>query len=80
MLIHSNTFKSLNMEDITDADYKRAKRSWKEYRIKILFEYYDLYIQSDKFLLADVFENLRNKCIEIYEIDLPHFLSIPGLA
>ena len=31
-------------------------------------------------LLADVFENFRNKYIEIYELDLAHFLSAPGLA
>ena len=31
-------------------------------------------------MLADVFENFRNKCIEIYELDPAHFLSAPGLA
>ena len=31
-------------------------------------------------LLADVFENFKNKCIEIYELDPAHFLSAPGLA
>ena len=31
-------------------------------------------------MLADVFENFRNKCIEIYELDPGHFLSAPGLA
>ena len=31
-------------------------------------------------LLADVFENFRDKCIEIYELDPAHLLSAPGLA
>ena len=31
-------------------------------------------------MLADVFENFRNKCIKIYELDPAHFLSAPGLA
>ena len=31
-------------------------------------------------MLADVFENFRNKCIEIYELDPAHFLSALGLA
>ena len=39
-----------------------------------------MYVQCDTFLLADVFENFRNKCIEIYELDSAHFLSAPGLA
>ena len=31
-------------------------------------------------MLADVFKNFKNKCIEIYELDPAHFLSAPGLA
>ena len=30
--------------------------------------------------LADVFENFRDKCIEIYPLDPAYFLSAPGLA
>ena len=39
-----------------------------------------MYVQSNILLLADVFENFRNKCIEIYELDPAHILSAPGLA
>ena len=31
-------------------------------------------------LLTDVFENFRNMCLEIYELDPAKFLSVPGLA
>ena len=31
-------------------------------------------------LFADVFENFRNMCIKVYELDPAHFLSAPGLA
>ena len=37
-------------------------------------------MQSDTLLLADVFENFRNTCLEVYELDPAHFLSLPGLA
>ena len=47
---------------------------------KNLGDYHDLYVQSDILLLADVFENFRNKCIEIYELNHTHFLSAPGLV
>ena len=40
----------------------------------------DLYVQSDTLLLADVFENFRNTCIKVYELDPAHFLSLPGLT
>ena len=39
-----------------------------------------MYVQSDTLLLTDVFENFRNKCIEIYELEPAHFLSAPELA
>ena len=42
--------------------------------------YLDLYVQSDTLLLSDVFENFKNKCIDVYELDPAHFLSAPGLA
>ena len=29
-----------------------------------------MHVQSDTFLLADVFQNFRNKCIEIFELDM----------
>ena len=53
---------------------------FKELKLKNLGDYHDLYVQSDTLLLADVFENFRNKCIEIHELDPAHFLSAPGLA
>ena len=39
-----------------------------------------MYVQSDTLLLADLFENFRNMCIDIYELDTTKFLSAPGLA
>ena len=41
---------------------------------------HDLYVKSGTQLLEDVFENFRNKCLEIYELDPIHFVSAPGLA
>ena len=75
------TFQSeLNLEDITNEDYAHGQKVWKESEIKNFGAYHDLYVQSDTLLLADVFENCRNKCIEIYKLDPAHFLSAPGLA
>ena len=68
------------MENITDTDYTHAKTVFKDFEIKNLGEYHDLYVQSNTLLLADVFENFRNMCLEIYELDPAKFLSAPGLA
>ena len=39
-----------------------------------------LYVQSDTLLLADVYQNIRTMCGDIYGLDPVHFLSVPGLA
>ena len=70
----------LNMENITDAYYVYVKRVCKDFEIKSLGEYHDLFVKSDTILLSDIFENFRNMCIKICELDPAKFLSAPGLA
>ena len=52
------------MEEITDADYIRGKRVCKDFEIKSLGEYHDLYLKSNTLLLTDVFENFRKICLK----------------
>ena len=68
------------MEDITDVGYTHGKRVCKDFEIKNLGEYYDLYVQSNTLSLADVFENFRNMCLKIYELYPAKFLSALGLT
>ena len=70
----------LNKENITDEDYLHGQKVWNTFKIKNIGEYHDLYVQSDTSILADVFENFRDKCMENYELDPAHFLSTPGLT
>ena len=70
-------YSHLNMEDITDSDYAHTKRVLK---INNLGKHNCLYVESDTLLLADVFENFRNICLNIYELDPEKFLSATGLA
>ena len=70
----SDFYSSFNMEEITGVDYRHARKVFDK------FEYHDLYVQSDTLLLADIFENFRNKCLRVYELDPVYFLSAPGLA
>ena len=68
------------MEDIEDIDYRHGNNVFNNFKLNNLGDYHDLYVQSDTLLLADVFENFRDMCIKVYELDPAHFLSLPGLA
>ena len=70
----------LYLEDITDEDYIHAQKVFEELNIKNLGKYNDLYVQSGTLIFADVFENFRNMCYNIYELDLAYFLSASELA
>ena len=73
-------YSNLNMENIDNIDYRHGNNVFNEFELNNFGEYHDLYVQSDTLLLADVFENFRNKCLEVYELDPAHFLSLPGLT
>ena len=59
-------YNKLNLEDITDKDYEHAQNVFKELKLKNFSNYHDLYVQSNTLLLADVFENFRNKSVLKY--------------
>ena len=62
------------MENITDADYMHEKKVCKDFEIKNLGEYHDLYVQSDTLLLANVFENIKIRELKYMNSTLLVFL------
>ena len=68
------------MAGVREEDYKHARRVWKEFGLKDLGEYHDLYLKTDVILLANVFEEFRKVCLKNYELDPVHFYTAPGLA
>ena len=54
-------YSELNLNNTTDKDYEHVKKVWEAFGIKNLRQYHYLYVQCDTLLLADVFENFRNK-------------------
>ena len=50
-------YSSLNMENITDVDYRHGKKVLKECKTKNLGDYHDLYVQTETLLLADAFDD-----------------------
>ena len=60
-------YSHLNMEDVTDADYKHAV--CKDFEINDFGKYHNLHLKSNTLLLAfiglwiEVFENIRKMCL-----------------
>ena len=73
-------YSHLNMESIDDIDYRHGNNVFKSFKLENLGDYHNLYVKSDTLLLTHVFENFRNMCIKVYELDPAHFESLPGLA
>lgn len=73
-------YNRLNDSHVSDEDYDFAKSVWKEFNIKSIGEYADLYLKTDIILLADVFENFREQCILIYNLDPAHYYTVPGYS
>ena len=72
----SDFYSHLNMEGIADVDYPYTKSVCKDFEIKNLGKYHDLYAQSNTLLLADVFENFWDMCLEIYEFHSAKFFQL----
>ena len=73
-------YSRLTGEGISNEDYERAKKVWEVFDMKTLQDYHDLYNKTDVLLLADVFENFRNICLDNYKLDPAHYFTAPGLA
>ena len=73
-------YSNLNMSNVSEADYEHAQRVWKEFRIRNLGEYHDLYLKTNVILQANVFEAFRDTCLEHYSLNPAHFYTSPGLT
>ena len=73
-------YNSLNMSGDSEEDYRHAQRIWKEFKIKNLGEYHDLYLRTDVVLLENVFETFRETALNHYGLDPAHFFTLPGFA
>ena len=73
-------YSNLNIKEITYADYIHERKVCKDFEIKDVAEYHDLYLKSDALILADVSGNFIKMCLKIYQLDSAKFLSAPRLA
>ena len=73
-------YSKLNMAGVREEDNEHTNRTWKEFGLKDLGEYHDLYLKTDVILLANISEAFRKVCLKNYGLDPAHFYTAPRLA
>ena len=71
-------YSHLNMEDVTGAEHTQAQRVCKDFGIKNIEEYHDLYVHSNALVLADAVENVKIcvlKCMSLTSQNLFQLLD-----
>ena len=76
----SKFYSKLSESHISADAHKHGQAVWKAFECKHLGDYHDLYMKTDVLLLADVFENFRQICMESYELDPAHYFTTPNFA
>lgn len=61
-------------------DKLHAKLVYKTFGCKNMREYHDLYLKSDVFLLADIFERFRGIAMDKFKLDPCHYYTLPSMA
>jgi hypothetical protein len=67
-------------EEISQEDYLHAQNVWTTFECKTFEDYHKLYLKTDTYLLACVFESFRDEQIKLDGQDPSFFISLPSLA
>ena len=76
----SSFYSKLNMAGVSDQDYEHTCKVWRDFGVRNLEDYHDLYLKTDVILLANVLEAFRKVYLDNYGLDPAHFYTVPGLA
>ena len=67
-------------EACSQEDYDRALYVWDLFECKTFKDYHDIYMRTDVYLLADVFESFRQIAHKAYGLDPAHYYTLPGFS
>ena len=73
-------YNQMNDRSLSDEDYAHAQHVWDTFTCQTMRDYHDLYLKSDVYLLADVFEKFRQDTQALYGLEAVHYYSMPGLS
>ena len=76
----SKFFSSLRDVCISEKDYLKAVDICHVFKINTMGDYHDLYLKTDVFLSADVFDKFIKHCLGYYKLDPCNYFSSPELS
>ena len=76
----SRFYSTLTESTITQQQYAFACKLFEDSKCKSIRDYLILYLETDVYLLAEVFQNFRNKMFHHYKLDPLGFITLPGLS
>ena len=65
---------------ISNEQYLHLQNVWNASNFNKFEDFHNHYLKKDVLMLADVFEKFISTCLKLYELDLCHYFSAPGLS
>lgn len=73
-------YNKLTDKNCEPKDYEHAQNVWNFFNCRTLGDYITIYLKTDVLLLADIMENFRKVCLNIYKLDPCQFITLPGFS
>ncbi|XP_054280488.1 uncharacterized protein LOC128998396 [Macrosteles quadrilineatus] len=73
-------YSKMSLEHISDEEYSHAEKVWRTFNVKDLGHYSDINLLTDVLLLADIFENFRQTCLQTHQLDPAHYITLPSFS
>ena len=67
-------------EHISNEQYIHLQNVWNTFSFNTFEDFHNHYLRKDVLLSADVFQKFISTCLKVYELDLRHYFSAPGLS
>ena len=80
LLDRCESFSSLRGKCISKKEYLKANNIWNVFKMNTMGDYHDIYLKTDVLILADVFENVFNRCLDYYGLDPCYYFRSPELS
>lgn len=73
-------YSKLYDQTVNNEEYEYANKIWKEFNCKNLRDYHELYLKTDVLLLAQIFNDFRNRSLKEFGLDPSKYVSLASFS